>query len=97
MSAFGEYSGESVSLVVFDPLNSLASGPVADAVFNERRRFRLLCGMAKSIACDRLGSFGEEAMETGVWGAEDWSVRAAVALDVAVEVAKSAIYRDCEG
>ena len=66
VSAFGVYSGESVDLDVCDPLNSLASGPVADAIFSERRRFRVLWGMAKSTAWGRLGSLGEEATETGV-------------------------------
>lgn len=91
VSTFGEYSGERVDLVVFDPLDSLASGPARGALFSERRRFRLLCGMTKSTECERLGSFGGEAIETGVWGFEGRSVRAAVALDVAVDVAKSAI------
>ena len=85
------YSGESVDLNVSAPLNSLASGPVADAVFNERRRFRSLWGMAKSTARERLGSLGEETTETWVWGLEGRSVGAAVALDVAVDVANSAI------
>ena len=35
VSTFGVYSGERVAFDVFELLNSLASGPVADAVFNE--------------------------------------------------------------
>lgn len=91
MRAFGVYSGESADLDVIDALNSLASGPVADAVVNERRRFRALWGVAKSTACGTLGSLGEEATEAGVWELEGLSVKAAVALDVAVDVTKSAI------
>lgn len=91
VSTFGVYSGESVELDVFDPLNSLASGPVADAFLNERRRFRVLSGMAKSTACEGFGSLGEEATETGVWGLIGRSVRAAVAVDAAVDVTKCAI------
>ncbi len=47
--------------------------------------------MAKSTAREKLDSLGDEATGTGEWGLEDRSVRAGVALDVAVEVAKSAI------
>lgn len=70
-----------------EPLNSFVSGPVADAVFNERRRFRVLWGTAE----ERLGSLGEEVIDMGEWGLEDRSARAAVGLDVTVDVAKSAI------
>ncbi len=91
VSAFAVYSGERVAFDVFEPLNSLASGAVADAVFDERRRFRGLWGMAKSTVREKLESLGDEAIGTGEWGLEDRSVRAGVALDVAVEVWKSAI------
>ena len=74
-----------------DPLNSFVSGPVADTVLNERRRFRVLWGTTGSTARDRLGGLGEEVIEMGEWGLEDRSARAAVGLDVAVDVAKSAI------
>ena len=47
--------------------------------------------MAKSRACGLLGSLGEETTETGVWRLDGRSVRAAVALDVAVDVRESAI------
>lgn len=83
--------GESVDLDVIDTLDSLASGPVADVVLNERRRFLVFWGMAESTTCERLGSLGEEATETGVWGLEGRSIRSAVALDVAVDVTNSAI------
>ena len=74
-----------------EPLNSFVSGPVADAVFNERRRFRVLWGTAESTARERLGSLGEEVIDMGEWGLEDRSARAGVGLDVTVDVAKSAI------
>lgn len=91
VSTFGVYSGERVKLDVSGPLSTLASGLIADAVFNERRRFRSLWGMAKSTERERLGSLGEETTEMWGWGLEDRSVRAAVALDVAVDFANSAI------
>ena len=85
------YSGESVALDAFGPLDSLASGPIADVVCNERRRFRVLWGVAKSTACEGLGNLGERATATWVRGLDVRSVRAAVALDVAADVTKSAI------
>ena len=85
------YSGERIGLDVSGPFNSLASGPLAVAVFNERRRFRVFGGTAKSTARERLGSLGEGVIELGVSGSEDRSIMAGAALDVAVDVAKSAI------
>ena len=92
VSTFGVYSGERADLEVFDHFNDLASGLVADANLRERRRFRLFGVTAKSTACERVGSLGEGVIETGLGASEGRSVRAAVALDVAVDVTESAIY-----
>ena len=75
---------------MLDPFDSLASGPLADAVFNERRRFRVCWGTAKSETREMLGTLVDEVIEMGESGLEVRFVRPAEAL-VAVDVARSAI------